>query len=279
MRSWLYVPGDEPDEMISAAASGADAVVLDLADAVPPAARRTARKIVGEYLRDQPPGPPVWVRVKAGPLGHDDVRAVFGPGVRGFCLARTETPTQVNALDAVLREVEHEAGWLPRSVPVMPVLESASAVLAAPDIARAPRVVRLQLGEADLRIQLGVRCGPDEAELLWARSQLVLASAAAGIEPPIGPLPEAPLASDRLRRSTEALRRLGFCGRACLDATQAALANEVFRPSPEDVTAAREVLDRYHQAVADTAMSVDMDPSEVDESLVRAAWRTLAVPD
>ncbi|HEX6499193.1 MAG TPA: CoA ester lyase [Micromonosporaceae bacterium] len=279
MRSWLYVPGDAPDEMISAAASGADAIVLDLADAVPPAARRTARKIVAEYLRERPLGPPVWVRINPGPLGHDDVRAVFGPGLRGFCLARSETPTQLHALDSVLREVEHDAGRSPRSVPVTAVLESAGAVLAAPVIARAPRVVRLQLGEADLRIQLGVRCGPDEAELLWARSQLVLASAAAGIEPPIGPAPVARLSADGLRRSGEALRRLGFCGRACLDTSQVALANEVFTPSAEDVVAAREVLDRYEQATADTAMSLDLDPSRVDESVVRAARRTLATAD
>ncbi len=125
----------------------------------------------------------------------------------------------------MLAEAEEAVGLPVGRIAVMPVLETAAGMLAAAEIARTPRVVRLLLGEQGLRKELRLEPGPDERELLWIRSSAVVASAAAGIAPPVGgPCPDREL----LRASTEGLRRLGFGGRVCLDADEVAVVGEVF---------------------------------------------------
>jgi len=224
----LFVPGDSPERFASAGRVGADAVVIDLADAIPPEGKDEARKAVQSWLRTTRDEVKVWIRINAGELGHRDVHALAGPAVSGVCVAGTASASQLAALVTVLAEVE-EAHRLPLgSIAVAPVLDTAAAVLGAAEIARAPRVTRLQLGEAALRDQLGVELGPDEREMHLVRSLLVLASAAAGIEPPVAPLSPPGLTPEEFRSSTEALRRLGFRGRACVDADQVAIVNEVF---------------------------------------------------
>jgi citrate lyase subunit beta / citryl-CoA lyase len=223
----LFVPGDLPERFVPAEQTGADAVVIDLADAIPAGGKAEARTAVREWLGERERGP-VWIRINAGEVGHRDVHAVVGPAVTGVCVAGTASASQLAALAAVLAEAEEAHRRPVGSVAVAPVLDTAAAVLGAAEIARAPRVTRLQLGEAALRDQLRVELGPDERELLFARSLVVLASAAAGIEPPIAPLSPPGLSAGEFRASSEGLRRLGFRGRACIDADQVAIVNDVF---------------------------------------------------
>src|SRR5262249_28461252 len=153
---------------------------------------------------------------------------IVGPAVTGVCVAGTASASQLATLATVLAEAE-EACRLPvGSVAVAPILDTAVAVLGAAEIARAPRGTRLQPGEAALREHLNVALGSEERELLFARSLVVLASAAAGIEPPVAPLGPPGLSAEDFRASTEGLRRLGFRGRACIDPDQVAIVNDVF---------------------------------------------------
>ena len=277
-RSYLYVPGDAPEELATALTRGADAVVVDLEDAVPADGKETARKTVAAWLRTVPAGAQVWVRINPGPLGHDDAREVAGAGLRGLCVARTESSVQLDALDAVLSTVEADGGLAPRAIAVTPMLETAGAILSAPAIARAPRVARLQLDEADLQADLGVSLADDERELLWARSQVVVASAAAGLDAPVGAVPTGTVGIDRLRNSTHALKRLGFRGRACVTSDQLLVANEVFTPPAAELEAAQDIVDRYGAALRDGLPgAVDARGRPIDEAVVRAARRTLAV--
>jgi citrate lyase subunit beta/citryl-CoA lyase len=278
-RSQLYVPGDAPDKLAGALRRGADAVIADLEDAVAVAAKGRARAAVAAWLAGLPPagaGVEAWVRINPGPLGHADVRAVTCPALRGVCVAKTGGVDQLRAVDAVLAEAEAAAGMARGSVAVLPLLEGAGAVLAAPAIARGPRVTRLQVGEADLRAELGVDPGPDERELLWVRSQVVLASAAAGIEPPVGPVSTDFRDLDALRRSTEALRRLGYAGRACIHPAQVTVVNEVFTPAPDEVERARDVVARFEAAAAaGSGVCTDAAGRMIDEAVVRQARRVL----
>jgi citrate lyase subunit beta/citryl-CoA lyase len=274
VRSYLYVPGDAPDALATALEHNADAVVVDLVDTAPP-----ARTAVARWLRTLPTGAPVWVRINPGPVGHDDAREVVGPNLRGLCVARTESTTQLDALDAVLSMVETEAGLPPRAVPLAPSLETAGAILAAPSIARAGRVERLHLGETDLRAELGIDASPDERELTLVRSQVVLASAAAGLAPPVGPASPSPEA-ERVRASAQLLRRLGFHGRACWRPEHVAVIHDVFTPSEAALAEAQDTVDRYAAAAKDGLSAVDSSGRTIDGASLRAARRilTLAVP-
>ena len=278
LRSYLYVPGDAPDKLAKAAGRGADAVIVDLEDAVPQAGKDAARSAVAAFLRSAPPGVAWWVRINPGRLGHVDAATVVGPGLAGLCVAKAESAAELVALDEVLGAAESAAGSPVGTTPVVPLLESAAAVVAALDIARAPRVRRLQLGEADLRADLGVTLGPDERELLFVRSQVVLASAAVGIEPPVGPVSTDFRDLVALRESTMALRRLGFVGRACIHPAQVAVVNEVFTPAPDEVATAADLVARFDAAVRDgVGVCLDAQGRLVDEAVVRSARRLLAL--
>ncbi|GAA4987352.1 CoA ester lyase [Yinghuangia aomiensis] len=285
LRSHLYVPGDRPQVLAKAVARGADALIVDLEDAVPTAAKAEARGIVADFLGGLRPAgadgaeptPAVWVRINPGAAGRADLKAVIGPAVAGICVAKTESADDVAEVVALLDALEHERGLPAGRIAVSPLLESAAAILAARDIAAAPRVQRLQVGEADLRAEIGVETGPDESELLWVRSQVVLASAAAGIEPPVGPASTNFTDLAALRQSTEALRRLGYRGRACIHPAQLDVVHDVFTPTAEEVDQARALVAGYEAAVAaGSGVFVDAAGRMVDLAVVRSARRTVA---
>jgi citrate lyase subunit beta/citryl-CoA lyase len=261
-----------------AAGRGADALIIDLEDAVAPAAKPAARQAAATYLagarRDE--GPQLWVRINPGAAGLVDLDAVVAPPLRGVCLAKAADAGQVAALADRLSRLEAERGIEPGRIAVSPLLETAAAVLRASDIAAAPRVARLQVGEADLKVDIGVDTGPDERELWWVRSLVVLASAAAGIEPPVGPVSTDFTDLDALRESTLALKRMGYRGRACIHPAQVPVVNEVFTPTAAEVERARALLARYDQATESGAGAfIDADGTMVDLAVVRAAQRTL----
>lgn len=263
-RSALYVPGDAPDKLRKALDRGADELIVDLEDAVAPDNKALARDIVVTWLDGLPDTDvKVWVRINAGSERALDVAALAGcTELEGFVVAKTETAAELVELDARLTA----AGSLAK---VVPLLESANAVLSAREIARAPRVQRLQIGEADLRADVGVTPGADERELLFSRSHVVFASAAAGIAPPIAPVSTEFRDLDGLRASTESLARMGFVGRACIHPAQVAVVNDVFTPSAEQVQAAEFVLDAL--AATGSGVALDSRGRMIDEAVARQA--------
>ncbi len=278
-RSYLYVPGDQPRMLARALDRGADAVIVDLEDAVAHAAKAKARAAVAEWLRSLDSGEEIeiWVRINSGPIGHDDAIAVVGPRLTGVVVAKTESPDELVSLDKVLRPAEAVEGLVTGTVAVVPLLESAAAVLAASSIARAPRVRRLQLGEADLRADLGLPPRDGDTELLYARSHVVLVSAAGGLTPPVAAVSTDFQDLDRLRASTKDLARLGFVGRACIHPAQVGVVNEVFTPTPDEVDRARALVARFEQAgESHDGVVLDDDGRMVDEAVVRQARRLLA---
>ncbi|MEU7282232.1 CoA ester lyase [Streptomyces sp. NPDC045431] len=278
-RSWLYVPGDRPALLGKALTRGADAVIVDLEDAVPVSAKESARDQAARWAAAQRPGGPcsLWVRINPGEAGHADARTVAAPALDGVIMAKCAGPDDVRALDAVLTEREREAGVAAGRIAVSPLLEDAAAVLAAPAIAAAsPRVVQLQIGEADLCAELGMEPGEDERELLALRTHVLLASAAAGIRPPVGPVFTDYRDADALRRSTQALRRLGYRSRACIHPAQLPVVHEVFTPTPAEVERARRLVDRYEAALRAGQAVLTDDGRMIDEAVVRGARRVLA---
>ncbi|WP_426511110.1 aldolase/citrate lyase family protein [Dactylosporangium sp. McL0621] len=174
---------------------------------------------------DRPDGPGGWVRLPPGEAGLRATRAVVTPGLAGVCAAAACSAPELAALAAALAEAEEAVGLPVGTIAVMPALETAAGVLGAAELARAPRVSRLLLGEAALRAELRMAPGPDEGELLWLRSTVVVASAAARIGAPVAD--ECP-DQGRFAESCAALARLGFGGRLCADDGQLRLAGEIF---------------------------------------------------
>ncbi|MEV6300035.1 CoA ester lyase [Actinoplanes sp. NPDC051861] len=267
MRSFLYVPGNRPQMLATALSRGADALIVDLEDAVPPAEKPAARAAVASWLAAQSPDAPIYVRVNSGPDGLDDALAVASPALRGLVVAKA-CLQQLSALAELLDEID-PGGVLS----LVPLLETPQAILAAPEIAAAPRVSRMQIGEADLAAELGVT--PGDTELLHVRSAVVLASAAAGLDPPAAAVTTDFRDLDALRRSTLALKRLGFRGRACIHPAQIPVVHEVFTPTPSEVGDARDVIARFEAAGG--GVCLDAGGRMVDLAVIRNARRVIAL--
>lgn len=275
-RSYLYVPGNAADKLAKATARGADALIVDLEDAVPADGKDAATAAVLAWLGSAPAeGPQVWVRVNDGPRRRTDVAALAGaPALTGLVLAKVRDAAEVAEVAALLEEHGD------RTTLLMPLLETASAILDARDLATAPRVHQLQIGEVDLAVDAGLTPGVDEAELGAVRTMVVLASAAAGIHPPVGPVSRETSDLDALTVSTDRVRRQGFVGRACIHPAQLAVVHDVFTPGTDEVAQARAVLDAFDRATA-TGSGVLLDPEGrmIDLAVIRAARVTVAAAE
>jgi len=207
---------------------------------------------------------PVWVRVNSDGDGLADIEALAHTGgVAGFCLAKASV-AQVEAASRLLDQLASSAA-------LAPLLEDAQAILHAARMARLPRVARLQLGEADLRGQLGLEPSDGEPELLAIRSQVVLASTAAGL-----PAPPAPVSTNfttlaAFAANTRALRRLGFHGRTCIHPAQVEIVNSEFAVRATELARAQSVIDALEQAGG--GVTRGDDGQMIDEAIARAARR------
>jgi citrate lyase subunit beta / citryl-CoA lyase len=229
-RSLLFVPGDRPDRFAKAHRAGADAVVIDLEDAVAPAARDDARRHVGEYLAAAAASSLVRLSASVGESSRADLTAVVGPGLAGVMVPKAEDPDVVRGLvDA-----------LPRGTPVVLLVETAAGVLAAAALARVPGVCRLALGAVDLETDTGI--SQDADVLRSVRVGLTLASRAAGLPGPIdGVCTDLADPSATASAALEA-SRTGFTGKLCIHPRQVAVVNTVFSPAADDVLRSRRIV-------------------------------------
>lgn len=269
-RSHLYVPGDRADLLAKAFTRGADALIVDLEDAVAPAAKRAARDTVTEWLEGLGTPPvPVWVRINAGNERAADVEAVAAlASLTGLCVAKTDARSE-------LVELDRELTLRKSAARLAPLIESARGVLAAPEIAAAPRVALLHLGEIDVAADAALSPGPDAPELLFARSQVVFASRAARIQAPVAPVSAELGDPARYRATTAALKRLGFFGRACIHPGQVTIANELFTPTEAELRWAHGLLEQFTDAAS--GVFRDSDGNMVDEAVVRRARHIAAL--
>ena len=244
-RSYLFVPGDRPERYAKARAAGADAVIVDLEDAVAPEAKPRAREALAAALDE---AAPIIVRVNAAgtPWFADDLELCRHPGVAAIMLPKAEG---IDAACAVV-EVTYKD--------VLAIIESARGVEQARQIASVPGVMRLVFGSVDLALDLGIDCAPDgaETELLAFRSQLVLASRLAGLAAPVDGVSTAIDDLQRLQADAERARRLGFGAKLCIHPKQLAIVQAVFTPPPERLDWARRVCKAFASA-GGSAVAVD----------------------
>lgn len=269
---YLYVPGDRPERFAKAAASGADAMVLDLEDAVPVAAKDSARRAVAGWLDSGArPSLPVWVRVNPGAELAADVTAAVRGGAAGIWLPKCDDAGELHRLDRLLTDLEQRFGRA--RTPVSPLIETGTGLWNVRALAGAPRVEFLQLGEVDLAADLGITRTTGD-ELLWARSRVVAASAAAGLRSPLAAA--SPIIDDdaAFAQETRRLVELGFHGRACIHPRQLAPARTGMTPTSDEIHRAQDVLASF--AAAGGGAATDSGGRLIDEAVARHARRVLA---
>lgn len=263
-RSLLFVPGNDARKLEKALAAGADAVVADLEDAVPAAEKETARKLVADRLAHARTESLLAVRVNGAgtPFWDDDLRSLAGLPLDVLVLPKA-TPGAVG-------ELPHEGP------PVLAIVESAQGLKRAYETASARGVAALALGAVDLGLELGLEPRPDGQEVLLARSQLVLDSAAAGIRAPFDLVHLDTRDADGLERECRLARSLGFRGKLCIHPAQVGTVNRVFSAREEEIERARRIVDVYERAAAEGRGAVALDGEMVDRPVVERARRVLA---
>jgi citrate lyase subunit beta/citryl-CoA lyase len=276
-RSFLYVPASRPDLFAKASSGEADAVILDLEDAVPAAQKRSARSAVKEWLDEGrreagvDTGAQAWVRVDAARLA-EDLEAVVRPGLDGLVLAKC-SPVSLSQLGELLgrHEAEHDLG----PVPVVGLVEDAASVLALDVLTAHPRLTTLGVGEVDLLADLRVaRTEATASAVTQLRLQVVLHCAAAGLVAPVAPTSTDFRDLDGFRRTTSELVDLGFRSRTAIHPSQVPVIHDVLTPSDDAVAAARELLDRFESS--QSGVAVDAAGRFVDAAVIRSAQETLA---
>lgn len=236
-RSFLFCPADAERRLQSALSSDADVVVADLEDGVAPASKEAARRSLAELAERPNHGPILMARVNgvgSGALAQD-LGVARTAGVAAVMLPKA-TPGGVAEAAA--------AGF-----PVIALVETAAGVLSAAEIARHPAVIALALGGADLAVELRLEERRDGLELIVARGWLVIASAAAGLRPPVDVVHLDVADADGLREQAHLARSLGMGGKLCIHPRQLAVVHEVFTPSADAIEHARRLVSAYEEGL------------------------------
>lgn len=256
-RSYLFVPGNRADRFDKAWEAGADAVIIDLEDAVPPQDKPVARAALVDWLSD---ARPVYVRVNAAdtPWFDDDIAACASAGVAGVMLPKAEDADAIRALVARCHRV------------VVPLIETAKGFADLRTLSEQASVLRVAFGSIDFQVDLGIE--GDDLELLFFRSQLVLASRLANIQPPVDGISVAIDDTDLLRADTLKSRRLGFGAKLCIHPHQLAVVNASFRPTDDEIRWARRVVDAMSAA---KGAVVSVDGKMVDRPVLAKAERIM----
>jgi citrate lyase subunit beta/citryl-CoA lyase len=280
IRSKLFVPGARPELFVKALASEADAISIDLEDAVQESRKAEAREAVTRFLRSpsfSSHGKTIIVRVNGLDTPHfeSDVNACAWPGLSILNLPKAESPHDVHAAAAALTRYERERG-IKQPIGILPNIESPRGLRRAAEIAEAdPRVVGLQLGFGDLleplgidrknpamiqQIQLALRLAAGEANVA------VYDSAFANVKDP-----------DGYRSEAQAAFRLGYEGKSCIHPSQIALANEVFRPSDEEIAHSLRVIAAWRAAEKDGVGALLVDGRMIDVPFAKRAEAIVAL--
>lgn len=263
----LYVPGDRPDRFDKAVASGADIVVVDLEDAVHPARKAQALRNVTAWMSGPVPVP-VQIRINASgtPWQSNDLLALSQlPAVQVVRIPKASTTDDVDRVMASLRP----------AVTAICLIENAAGLQHASRLGRHPQVSGLGLGEADLSGDLGVE-GDDG--LAYARGTVVCACRAGGLASPMASAFVNVMDDAGLIESTRKLSRLGFLGRMAIHPRQIRPIRDAFRPTPERLRSALDLLEIASAAGVEAGgVTTARNGQLVDAAMVAAAVRTVSI--
>jgi citrate lyase subunit beta/citryl-CoA lyase len=285
IRSFLFSPANVPRRVEKAATLDADAVILDLEDSVAPSDKVASRAAVVSALA-RTWRSLVYVRVNAPSTEYcyGDLVHTVRKGLDGVVVPKIESAADLHAIDWLLASLEREQGIAEGSLDLMPQVETAAGVQRVDRIVQARnlrpykgawRVKRLCFGAADYANDVGLAPTLDEPELADARSRVVLASRAAGLENPI----DSPWfhfkESAAFARALERSRRGGFQGRCCVHPDQIGPVNQAYMPSADEIASAERIVAAFAEAEKKGAAAIQVDGQMIDYPVAYRARKLL----
>lgn len=282
LRTFMFAPGNHPRKVEKVFSLGADAVILDLEDAVAMNEKVAARQAVVAALK-RPRTCRGYVRINASdtPLCYGDLLETVGEGLDGIVLPKVESAAQLLTIDWLLAQLERERSLPAGSIDLMPIIETGKGVAAVREIAGAgSRVRRLSFGAADYTHDMGMNWTLEEGELTPARAEIVLASRVGRLEPPIDTVfAHVGKHLDALKRTAQLARDLGFQGKLCIHPEQVEPIHGVFTPTNKEITEARKIVETFEAAEASGSASIQVEGRFIDYPIVEQAKRVLAIAE
>jgi citrate lyase subunit beta/citryl-CoA lyase len=261
VHSYLFVPANRPERFSKAVASGANAVIIDLEDAVGADDKMAGRNSLTNWLDSEEARAnrvPILVKVNCVNSGcfGEDLRVCRRPDIAGIVLPKAERADDIASASA--------------GAPVYPLVETALGFSRIAELAKAPRVQRLLFGAIDFKHDMGI--DGDEDELLFFRSQVVLASRIAGLLSPVDGVTTDIDDLEKIARDAAYTKRLGFGGKLCIHPNQVPIINRTFVPSENELRWANRVLEAAERA---RGGAVALDGRLIDRPMVLTAQRII----
>ena len=280
-RTFLFAPGNHPRKVEKVFDAGADAVILDLEDAVPILEKAATRAVLVEAMQ-RPRKCRGYVRVNAldTEFCFGDVEAVVARGVDGVILPKVERAADLEKVDWLMTGLEEKAGLQIGGIDLIPILETGKGIANAREICSAGgRLKRVAFGAGDYTRDMGMEWTVGEAEIAPAQAEVVLASRINGLEPPIDTVYIHIKDDDGFTASARRARHFGFQGKMCIHPVQVPLANGVFTPTAEEAEFSRQVIAAFAEAEAAGSASIQLDGYFIDYPIVEKAKRVVALAD
>jgi citrate lyase subunit beta/citryl-CoA lyase len=283
LRTALFVPGNRPDRVDKAVRTGADAVIIDLEDAVALNEKEAARSKVRDKILEHAERRMI-VRVNSldSPFFQGDLEEVVTDNLACLMIPKVDSAAHIREINENLLKVEKEKSMKPGALSILPLIESAIAVQNVFEIASEKtmpsRIYCVAFGAADYTLDMGIEITKEGTELTYPRSRIALASRASGIEPPL----DTPFMMDlkdmeALKNDANRAKQLGFQGKLCIHPNQVEPCHAVFSPTKDEIRHAQKVVQAFEEAEKEGTAAFQLDGKFVDYAVVERARRILRV--
>ncbi|MGL5513396.1 MAG: aldolase/citrate lyase family protein [Sporomusa sp.] len=277
-RAMMFMPGNNPAMLQNAGIYGADTVIFDLEDAVAISEKDAARQLVHNAIKYIKYPCEVAIRINhiQTPYGVDDLKVVLAAKPDLIRLPKAEFPRDIEEVDAIIGEAEALHGFEAGSIKMMAAVETAKGLRNAYEIATAsPRMQALAIGGEDFIADLKTTRSKEGKELFVARSQLVLAARAAGIDA-IDTVFSVIDDEETFMAEVSLIKQLGFDGKSVINPRQVRIVHQIFTPTEREVAQAERVIAAYHAAIERNSGVINLDGKMIDTPMVLRAERVLA---
>jgi citrate lyase subunit beta/citryl-CoA lyase len=285
LRTALFAPGNRPDRAEKALGLDADAVIIDLEDAVPIAEKESTRVLVRDVL-DKHPGRRMYVRINAlsTPYVGEDLEATVSKNLKGVMLPKVESPDDIFEIDKLLSDLEAKAGLQVGMLEVMPICETAKGLEEVYNIASARpehhRILTIPFGAADYTLDLGISLTREGRELDYPRNRLPVASRAGRIMPPLDTPWMLDLKDiDGLIADARKAKAYGFMGKLVIHPNQIQPCHDVFTPSEEEINNARMVIEAFEEAERTGKAAIQLEGKFIDYAVVEKSRRIVELAE
>jgi len=277
-RTMLFIPGNNPGMIRDAGIYKNDCIMFDLEDSVSINEKDSARFLVYEALTTlNYPGKEIVVRINdpRTQTGKDDIEAIVSTKKAAIRLPKAESAADVRYCDEIIEAIEKKNGIEPGSTKMFAAVESAQGVLNAKEIAfESKRLIGIALGAEDYVTDLKTSRSSDGVELYFARSMILLAARASGIDA-LDTVFSDVNDEEGLQRETALIKQMGFDGKSIINPRQIKIVHEVFTPTEKEIANAEAVLEAIKEAERKGSGVISLNGKMVDKPVVERAKRTI----